>query len=379
MYTQSTLSFHTGKNFSKKIINYKYKQIIPKIYKLKQKDKIISFNSIPKRNSDLTLSNPRKERNKCNSFFSSQKNYSLSQSLKLIPIIKTTSFRSFYNKLIDFSSESNKNKNFVNLDMTNYKNKVNESIQYNLNSDVEENKKYNFTNDSIIDCLMNEKLKIKLPKLKQMNFDKSSTIENLKELYGKKIFPEKYEKKFLQIRKPVQHYFKNNNVVNTIDKKKLFSKTQNHKNENIYDIVEFGNIKEKVATKLIIEENDDKNEDKIDCHCLMKYPIKYPLNNNSICSNTTNIFSNFSTLLKNKLKERNLKKKDIILNHNDLKMISRKGFEAMKIKTNKEYSKKINKAMKEINLNRKKYNSLSEKNFKIFNKNKNEILNNDLY
>ena len=145
----------------------------------------------------------------------------------------------------------------------------------------------------------------------------------------------------------------------------------------MYDIVEYGNMKEKIANKLIIEESEDKDDDKIDCHSLMKYP--WNSYNNSIYSNTTNILSNYPSSLKNKLKSRSTQHKDNNINYCDLKLLSQKGFEAMKTRYNKGYSRKINNVMKQIDLNRKKFNSLSETNFKIFNKNKNEILDNDIF
>ena len=148
-----------------------------------------------------------------------------------------------------------------------------------------------------------------------------------------------------------------------------------------YEIVQFGNKKEKVATKLIFDDNDYKNEDKLDCHFLMKFPENSKNNNSIYSSNYSNVFSNFSSW-KSKIKSKNLKNKENkennIINYWDLKLLSQKGFENMKKKRYRNFSRIIGETIEDVNTNRKKYDSLLEINLKIYNKNKNEVLNNDL-
>lgn len=384
-------NFHTGKNILKKTIDYKYKTIVP-VKNNQGNQRATFYHPLIKNYSDLALTYRQIDEENF-PFISQINNNQYDQFESLI------NNRINNNESNHYNIELNKNKSFIN---NNFKNKINESIQsdfcfdeeienhknnnsnYNSNMNSNLNSNTNFKSESIIDYLLNKRLKINLPKIKKVNIGKRNLIEKLKTLYGKGIFLDRYEKKYLQKTKPVQHYFQknNNNLLNLIDKKRIFMKKSNSSlnNKSIYETVEYGNRKEKVATKIIIDENENKDDNNIDCHFLMKYPIKFFKNsyNNSYDSNTTNIFSNFSSSLKSKIKIKNDKFKENKINDNDFKILSQKGFEMMKRNKSRGNIKNINKTIEEINLNRKQYNSLAEINFKIFNKNKNEVLSKDL-
>ena len=263
---------------------------------------------------------------------------------------------------------------------------MNESIQSDLYYEEKmKNKLINHQN-SMIEYLLNQKMQInKKPKLKRINFGKTNIKENIKNIYGKGLFLEKFEKKFLQNSKPVHHYFKekilDQNYPNKSDISILMRKTNNFSNnKNIYETVQFGNRKEKVATKLLFDDNDNKYDNNIDCHSLMKYPI-YSKNNSMYSSNYSNILSSFSSSLKSKFKLRNKTKNISGNNHltfEDLKLLSKKGFEKMKRNRYKGFTKIIDQTVEDVKNNRKKYDSLVEINLKIYNKNRDEVLNSTL-
>ena len=367
--------FQTGKNSQGEKINYQYKTIfLPK--KLSNYTRI-TFYPLKKNFSDLALTNRQfnEEIIPCHSHDNRSTNKIYSKT-KLKPLGK--------NKLFD--EEINyynlkKNKSFIN---SNFKNKMNESVQSDLYYEEKmKNKLINHQN-SMIDYLLNEKMKInKKPKLKRINFEKINIIENIKNFYGKDIFLSKFEKKFLQNFKPIHYYFKEQNINSNSSKNNnismLMRKTNNFlNNKNKYETVEFGNRKEKIATKLIIDENDNKCNNNLDCHVLMKYPLNSK-NISMYSSNYSNILSNFTSSLKTKMRYKTKDSNDN--NHmtfEDLKLISQKGFERMKKNRYKSFTKIIDETYENVKNNRKKYDSLLEINLKIYNKNRDEALNNEL-
>jgi len=110
----------------------------------------------------------------------------------------------------------------------------------------------------------------------------------------------------------------------------------------------------------------------------MKYPLN--LNNNSSGNNYSNLFSIFSSSLRSNCRSINFKSKDSNKHTKDgLKILSQKGFEKMKQNRYLGISRQIGDTLEDINFNRKKYDSILDINFKLFNKNKEDILiNNDL-
>ena len=384
--TLTTKGFsQTDKNSTTKKIEYKYKTIfLPK--KHPQNKRIIYF-PIKKNFSDFALTN----RQMSEEFIPYQNISRISKNkihgkIKLDPLIRKRLINDELN-IFDFR----KNKSYIN---NNKLNKMNESIQSDLFYEEEMQYKLIKHQNSMINYLLNKKMEInRRPKLKKINVEKINLIENLKNFYGKGIFLEKFEKKFLQNSKPVHHYFKEeknkNSKFNSNSSKKSnisinMRKTNNFlKNKNIYELVQFGNRIEKVATKIIVDENENKNDDNLYFHSLMKYPLNSK-NISMYSSNYSNMLSNLTSSFKakNKIKMRNTKNKDnsnnTLINYEDLKLLSQKGFEKMKKNRYKGFEKLIGETIENVKSNRKKYDSLVEINMKIYNKNKAEVLNNEL-
>ena len=359
----------TGKNLDTKKIDFKYNKyktiILPK--KLPQYRRI-TFYPIKKNYSDFSLTNRQfnEEIIPFKSKINNNKNENkIEQKIKL----NSNSLKSFYkDSLLNY----------------NHKKKMNESIQSDLYyyEDEIENK-INSHQNYIINSILNQKMKInKKPKIKKNNFGKLNIINYLKNYYGKGIFFDKFGKKNFNDGKLVHFYFKDKKRdLNSLDNRTI-RKNNCYKNKNIYEIVELDNKKEKIATKLIIDDNEKKFDDKFDCHFLMKYP-ENSKNNSIYSSNYSNNVSNYSPSLKYKLKPKNINKN---INNNDnsgmnykvLKLLSRKGFEKMEKKKYKGFTRIIGETIENVKSNRKKYDSLVEINLEIYNKNRNKILNNEL-
>ena len=290
--------------------------------------------------------------------------------------------RRLFNANLKRNYELNKNKSFGN---TSFKSKS-ESIQSDFH--IEENKEKKITGhqNSIIQYLLNQKMKVGKPKLKKIKICRINLIERMRELYGEKIFYKKYEKKFLQDTRPIQYYLID------LDQKKKFRSNKSDmstntkkslppfvENKNIYETIAFGDRTAKVATKLIINENN-KNEENFDAHSIMK--LQGATYNNSIYSSYSYVLNNlpcFAPYYKTRNKRyfclNNSGSKD---GYKDLKLLSQKGFEKMKKRRNITLNRKIEESIDIVRDNRKKYDSLLELNEKLFNKNKEEILNNKL-
>ena len=359
----------TGKNSFSKNIDYNYQTIImPK--NLYQYHRITYF-PIKRNHSDITLTN--RQNNEDVFLIKSQLNKFTRNKIKikLDPIIR--------NKIFDDDGknmELKKNKSYIN---TYFKNKMNESVQSDLFYEEEMKKQLISHQNSMINYLLNQKMKIRpRNKLKKIKITKTNLLDNIKNLYGKALFPEKFDKKFLQNAKPVHHYLKIKNInSSSADKNNLRKESNDLNDKNIYETVQFGNRKEKVATKLIIDDNNNKIEEKLDCHFLMKFP-ENSKNNSKYSNNYSNIISNFSSW-KSKIKSKNFKNKENnIINYEELKLLSQKGFEKMKKKRYRYFTRIIGETMENVESNRKKYDSLLDINLKIYNKNKNEVLNNEL-
>lgn len=375
--TISTKGFsQTGKNSTLKNIEYKYKTIL--LNKKPPHYRRIAFYPIKKDVSDLTLTNRQfiEEIYPYRSLNNIRK-IQIESKFKLNPLIKKKLFDGEINNY-----QLKKNKSF---NKSKFRNKMNESVQSDIYYDEENQKKTINHQNSVISYLLNQKMNIKRkPKLKKINLEKIKIMEKIKNFYVNGIFLEKFYKKFSQNSKPVQYYFKeksNKSNSNSSHKRKisLNMRIANNylKNKNIYEIVEFGNRKEKVATKLIIDENENKF-DNFDYHLLMKYPLNSK-NNSIYSSNYSNILNN-NSLLKSKNKMKSVKNKEEIKNikYEDIKLLSQKGFEKMVKDRNKNFTKAIRETIENVKSNRKKYDSLVDINLKIYNKNKDDVLNNEL-
>ena len=370
----TNIFFNTGKNSLYKKFDYKFNTIFsPESI---SQSKNIQFFPLKRTFSDLTLTNLHY--NKDNFFNSYINNFKEKEKMKILKLNPIINRRKYNNELKNYNSEFIRNKNFFS---RNFKKKMNQSAQYDFYYDKEIEKKYNIHQNSLIDYFLNKKMKInKRPKIIKLNLDKSNIIENIIKYCGKDFFLKKFEKKYLHYYKPVHHYLKNKNIISKSSDKKsnifsLIKKNNNYlNNKNYYEIVEFGDKKQKVAKKLIIDENEKNINNNLDCHSLMKYPNSH---NNSIYNSNSNVFSKCSSYMKSiKFKSKNKDNRKI--SFDELKLLSQKGLKRMKKIRYDGFSKIIDETLEEVKSNRKKYDSLLEINLKIFNKNKEEILNNDL-
>jgi len=361
----TNIFWNTGKNSTSKMFDYNYDTLfIPKKFAFSKKYK---FYPITRNSSELFK--PKRKYEYDNLYFNSLiNNENQSKNLKLEPLIK----RKIYNtELHKCNSEYQKNK-------TNYF--KNQSVQSDIYY-ADESNRYDNYHRNIIKSILNKKLKVyRVKKLKEINLSKSNTFDRL---LAKGIFTRKFQRKYLLNSKPIKFYFENKNKTSKSSDKKsnilsLLDKNKNLENyKKFYETIELGDKKEIVATKLIYNENEEKNFNNIDCHSLMKYPLNF--NSNSLGNNYSNVFSNFSSSLRSKC--RSIKCKN---NENNkiakygLKLLSQKGYEKMKKNRYLVISRQIGDTLEDINFNRKQYDSILDINLKLFNKNKEDILNNNL-
>ena len=185
--------------------------------------------------------------------------------------------------------------------------------------------------------------------------------------------------------KPLKYYFGNKNKTSrSTDKKNnflsLFDKNDDNlsHNKKYFETIELGDKKEIFAIKLLNDDNDNDNErnkdNNIDCHSLMKYPANFNYIKSS--KNYSSNLNNFFPSLRAKLRAINFKSKDNKnLNFHDIKLLSKKGYDNMKKNRKFGVSKQIYDTLEEIESNRKKFDLILDSNLKIFNKNKEEMLN----
>ena len=207
--------------------------------------------------------------------------------------------------------------------------------------------------------------------------DSSNILDSL---YGKGIFEKKFERKYMMKSKPLKYYFENKNKTpKSLNKKSnilsLFDKDDNSSyNKKIFETINLENKKEIFAIKLLSDEIDNNQDNNIDCHPLMKYPGK---SNNIIkLKNYSTKISTFSPSLRAKLRAIKFKSNDNNkLNFHDLKILSRKGYDYMKKIRKLRISKQIYVTLEEMESNRKKFDLILDSNLKIFNKNREVMLN----
>ena len=364
----TNIFWNTVKNSSSKKLDYNYNTLF--IQKKLAYSKKIKFYPITRNSSELCKSNRKYEYD--NLYFNSLiNNESQNKNLKLEPL----NIRKIYNtELHKCNSEYQKNKSCY----TNYF--KNQSVQSDIYF-ADESNRYNYYHKNIINFILNKKMKIyRVKKLKEIKLNKSNTFDRL---LAKGIFDRKFQRKYLFNSKPIKYYFENKYKASKSSDKKSNISSFLDKNKNLenykkfYETIELGDKKEIIATKLIYNENDENNLNNIDCHSLMKYPLN--LNNNSSGNNYSNLFSNFSSSLRSNCRSINFKSKDSNKYTKDgLKLLSKKGFEKMKQNRYLGISRQIGDTLEDINSNRKKYDSILDINLKLFNKNKEDILNNDL-
>ena len=364
----TNIFWNTAKNSSSKKLDYNNNTLfIPKKFAYSKKFK---FYPITKNSSELYKTKRKYEYD--NLYFNSLINIeSQNKNLKLEPLIK----RKIYNiELHKSKSEYQKYKSCY----TNYF--KNQSVQSDIYF-ADESNRYGNYHKNIIYSILNQNLKIYgAKKLKEINLNKSNTFDRL---LAKDIIDRKFQRKYLLYSKPIKYYFENKyKISKSSDKKRnmlsILDKNKNLENyKKFYETIELGDKKEIIATKLIYNETNENNLNNIDCHSLMKYPLN--LNSNSLGNNYSNLFSNFSSCLRSKCRLINIKSKNgNKLTINGLKLLSQKGFEKMKKNRYLGISRQIGDTLEDINSNRKKFDSILDINLKLFNKNKEDILNNDL-
>ena len=253
----------------------------------------------------------------------------------------------------------------------------NQSIQSDLEDEIENRNNKNRKKQNLINFILNKKLKTyRAKRLKEISMNSSNILDSL---YGKGMFEKKFERNYMMRSKPLKYYFENKNKTpKSIDKRSnilsFFDKDEylSH-NKNIFETIELGDKKEIFAIKLLNDDNDKNKDNNLDCHSLMKYPSKSY--NISTYNNYSKKFSNFFPSLRSKLKAINFKSEDNKKpNFHDLKLLSRKGFDNMKKNRKYGISKQIYDTLEEIESNRKKFDLILSNNLKIFNKNKEEML-----
>ena len=242
----------------------------------------------------------------------------------------------------------------------------------------------------IFENLLNKRINMNKSKIPKLELDKINTIENIKKIYGKNIFSEKYEKRYHQKERPLKYLINNHNKIKSLN-------FRNNKNKNkilnkpTYEIIEFGDKKLIYANKLKIEkENFKKFNNNLDCQ-ISKYPNNFyniSLNSDNISNNIisslssdrfkSSYFHNYFIKLKNNKNIKNIHNK----NNDDIKYIKLKNYKGLEKMKKDEYNnlqKSFIKNSKIIKTNRIKYNSFIENIAKDFNKYEEEIYKENLY
>ena len=358
--------YNTGKNTSPKKLDHNFNTFfVPKKSSHSKKYKLY-----PNSRNFSKLYNSNRKYEIDNLYFNSLINdNSQIKNVKLGPLFKRTIYNSENKKRI---SENQKNKRDYN-----YYSK-NQSIQLDLEDEIENSNNKNRKKKNLINFILNKKLKTyRAKKLKEISMNSSNKLDSI---YGKGIFEKKFERNYKMKSRPLKYYFENKNKTpRTIDKRSnilsFFDKDDNLSyKKKIFETIELGDKKEIFAIKLLNDDNDKNQDNNLDCHSLMKYP------SNSYNITTYNNYSTkcnkFSSSLRSKIKVNNFKSKDNKNpNIHNLKLLSRKGFDNMKKIIKLGISKQIYDTLEEIESNRKKFDLILNNNLKIFNKNKEEMLN----
>ena len=387
--------YSTRKDSNENEINNKY--YIPKL----RRDSTvgIKYSWSQKIYGNLALTNhDTNKNNKKNfqSYINDNPSTKFNHNLKLNPINKKKLFEN--KELNKYSLDLNDNKNNFNNTKT-FKKTMNQSSQSDFFFDNEDQdnklKKEHFLK---IDNLLKKKISIiKRPKLRKINFnlnkEKNNFISNLLKSNYNDIFDRQYMKKL----KPLQYYFKylgnknkkisiDNN--NNISSRTLNTKTRNnsliipenrsYRGKNIYEVINnTENKKVFYSSRLIIDDNLSKNNKE------NNFYIKKGNEYNSLVSSYSNLFLNKYNLVHKKIKynsmnikNKNAKKVGYITLEN-MKNLSKKGYEEMNKRKLKDLNKKINNAVKVIEDNKKRFIKFFEVNAQIYLKNKKISLDND--
>ena len=385
-----------GKKSNDNEINYNY---IRKKLSLDRLN-IINDSVSQKIVTNLVLTNQRINNNK-RIIYNLKSNESESNSVinnysKLKPINKKKIFENKELEKITYDFFDNKNR----LDNKNIlKRTLNKSAQSNLSLEEEKEKKKIKTKQeqfSKIDILLNKKMSVKknIPKLKKITFkfnkEKNSFIKDLPKSNYINIFNRPYNQRI----RPLRNYIKylrdaedkdisGNSLIKSINTKTrnnslIIPENRSYRGKNIYEVINnTENKKVFYSSRLIIDDNLSKNNKE------NNFYIKKGNEYNSLVSSYSNLFLNKYNLVHKKIKynsmnikNKNAKKVGYITLEN-MKNLSKKGYEEMNKRKLKDLNKKINNAVKVIEDNKKRFIKFFEVNAQIYLKNKKISLDND--
>ena len=385
-----------GKKSNDNEINYNY---IRKKLSLDRLN-IINDSVSQKIVTNLVLTNQRINNNK-RIIYNLKSNESESNSVinnysKLKPINKKKIFENKELEKITYDFFDNKNR----LDNKNIlKRTLNKSAQSNLSLEEEKEKKKIKTKQeqfSKIDILLNKKVFVKknIPKLKKITFkfnkEKNSYIKDLPKSNYINIFNRPYNQRI----RPLRNYIKylrdaedkdisGNSLIKSINTKTrnnslIIPENRSYRGKNIYEVINnTENKKVFYSSRLIIDDNLSKNNKE------NNFYIKKGNEYNSLVSSYSNLFLNKHNLVHKKIKynsmnikNKNAKKVGYITLEN-MKNLSKKGYEEMNKRKLKDLNKKINNAVKVIEDNKKRFIKFFEVNAQIYLKNKKISLDND--
>ena len=385
-----------GKKSNDNEINYNY---IRKKLSLDRLN-IINDSVSQKIVTNLVLTNQRINNNK-RIIYNLKSNESESNSVinnysKLKPINKKKIFENKELEKITYDFFDNKNR----LDNKNIlKRTLNKSAQSNLSLEEEKEKKKIKTKQeqfSKIDILLNKKMFVKknIPKLKKITFkfnkEKNSFIKDLPKSNYINIFNRPYNQRI----RPLRNYIKylkdaedkdisGNSLIksintNTRNNSLIIPENRSYRGKNIYEVINnTENKKVFYSSRLIIDDNLSKNNKE------NNFYIKKGNEYNSLVSSYSNLFLNKYNLVHKKIKynsmnikNKNAKKVGYITLEN-MKNLSKKGYEEMNKRKLKDLNKKINNAVKVIEDNKKRFIKFFEVNAQIYLKNKKISLDND--
>ena len=326
----------------------------------------------------------------------SESNSVINNYSKLKPINKKKIFENKELEKITYDFFDNKNR----LDNKNIlKRTLNKSAQSNLSLEEEKEKKKIKTKQeqfSKIDILLNKKMSVKknIPKLKKITFkfnkEKNSFIKDLPKSNYINIFNRPYNQRI----RPLRNYIKylrdaedkdisGNSLIKSINTKTrnnslIIPENRSYRGKNIYEVINnTENKKVFYSSRLIIDDNLSKNNKE------NNFYIKKGNEYNSLVSSYSNLFLNKYNLVHKKIKynsmnikNKNAKKVGYITLEN-MKNLSKKGYEEMNKRKLKDLNKKINNAVKVIEDNKKRFIKFFEVNAQIYLKNKKISLDND--
>ena len=359
----------------------------------------ITYSTIPKTLSSIALTNRPFNRNKKISFFPIfNEHYTIQtnkHNLKLNPILHKKLFQNERLNNVTYELFNNKDK------YINTKSFINTN-NYSLPSDFyfdedDQDTKIMKKHYLKINNLLNRKMIIK-PKLRKITFkfnkEKSKTINTIKNVL-KSSYKELTQIEDNPKLKPVRYYFTSvkNNYINKTNKKHniisksltskiksnsfILSKNNSLEDNDVYQIIESKDKKNKViyANKLIINDNNNKDNKEND---LYRKKISDNMVSDFIKIYGSN-YRNFQRKMKFTslgLKNKNAKTIHYIPDH-EIKLLSKKGFERMIDRKIKDFSNIIKNAMSEIEANKANFKDIMEINGQIYLKNKQYALNDD--